>query len=204
MVRIGEHRLNIADRPLQGRRLNKPFNNRSIGAMMFPRAEMSGAGGGLELKNLKIMVVDDDYSLLRNYADNFKWDYRSSEILEALDGQEALAILKNITPGSLNIALIDTYMTAISGFDVAEKVREKHPAAYIILKSSNVSEAHRPYFEKRIVDAVFDTNTICWTLEKGPFFSSFEEVMATAVRIANERLSVADNNSGAALKSQKV
>jgi CheY-like chemotaxis protein len=188
MVRIGENRnrFNIAGRSLHERRTNTFLNNRSIGAKMFPRIEI-GSGGGLELKNLKIMVVDDDYSLLRNYADNFKWDYRSSEILEALDGQEALAILKNIIPGSLNIALIDTYMTAISGFDVAEKVREKHPAAYIILKSSNVSEAHRPYFEKRIVDVVFDTNTICWTLEKGPFFSSFEEVMATAVRIANER-----------------
>jgi CheY-like chemotaxis protein len=186
MVRIGENKFNIAGRPLQGRRINAFLNNHSIGAKMFLRVEI-GSGVGQALKNPKILIVDDDFALLKSYVENFEFAFPKSERLEASDGHEALEKLNKIIPGSLNIALLDTYMGAISGFEVAEKIREKHPSAYIILKSSNVGETHRQYAEKRIVDIVFDTNKLCWTLEKEHFISSFDEVMATAVRIANER-----------------
>jgi CheY-like chemotaxis protein len=147
------------------RRLDAFLNNRNIRARMFPRAEMSGSGGGQAVKKLKILVAEDDCVFSGVLKETFEIICPGFEIFEAADGLAALDMAKKIPSGSLNIGFIDTRMAGKNGFDVCKELRTMHPSVYLILKSGGVDEKHWKYKDEGIVDAVFDTRNLSLNLD---------------------------------------
>ncbi len=195
MVRIGKMRFNIAGRPLHERRINTFFNNRSIGAKMFPRVEI-GSGGGLAVKKLNILVADDDYALKGLFMGTFDTRCPGCEIFGADNGLEAIESAKKIPAGSLHILFTDTDMEKkTKGFEVVDEIRKMHPSVYIIFKSSNLGEKHEQYLNDKKVDALFQTPDDLKKLDR---------MIEDAVKIVEERSSMAGNASAAAPKSEKV
>lgn len=66
----------------------------------------------------KVMIVDDDLVLRQMYGERLKAD--NYEVIEAGSGQEALDILKTVTP---DIILLDIMMPKMNGIDVLKTLR---------------------------------------------------------------------------------
>lgn len=173
------------------RRLDAFLNDRNIRSRMFPRAEMSGSGGGQALKKLNILLAEDDYLFSEVLREMFKQSCPGCEIFEAADGLAALDLAKKIPSGSLNIGFIDTNMSRKNGFDVCKELRALYPSIYLILKSGLVSERHLIFKDEGIVDSVLETTNLSLNLDP---------VIEEAIKTASARSSATDNNSPAAPK----
>lgn len=67
----------------------------------------------------KILLVEDDLLLLRMYQSAFK--KTGLEVLNAIDGEEALETIKKEKP---DLVLLDLVIPKMSGFDVLKNVKE--------------------------------------------------------------------------------
>ncbi len=92
----------------------------------------------------KILVVDDDPDMRLAISSVLK--SRSYEIVEARDGEEALARLKEEKP---DLMLLDLLLPKMDGFAVVKELKntkEKYPSIPILIISSVREEAsHRRY-----------------------------------------------------------
>ena len=92
----------------------------------------------------KILVVDDDPDMRLAIGSVLK--SRSYEVVEARDGEEALARLKEEKP---DLMLLDLLMPKMDGFAVVKELKntqEKFPSVPILIISSVREEAsHRRY-----------------------------------------------------------
>jgi diguanylate cyclase (GGDEF)-like protein len=81
---------------------------------------------------LRRVIVADDDPLMRNLIATMlrRVGYR---VMQAVDGQEAIDLLKAVGEGSINLLVLDLMMPRVSGWEVLEYVNENMPAL-----SSNV------------------------------------------------------------------
>jgi len=66
-----------------------------------------------------ILLVDDDLTLREMYDERLKAE--GFEIVQASNGEEALAKAKEIKP---NVILLDIMMPKVNGFDVLKQIKE--------------------------------------------------------------------------------
>jgi DNA-binding response OmpR family regulator len=118
----------------------------------------------------RIMIVDDDESvrsLLR-----LTLPEEGYEIVEAIDGEEALTLLNSRVP---DLVLLDWKMPRRHGSLVLDELKRRHPQLPVIVLTAEVAEHHRSLAESLKVD-VFLTK---------PF--SPLELLATIERLLGER-----------------
>ena len=118
----------------------------------------------------RIMIVDDDESvrsLLRMTMPEGTY-----EIEEAIDGEEALALLASHVP---DLVLLDWKMPGRHGSLVLDELKRRHPRLPVIVLTAEVAEHHRSLAESLKVD-VFLTK---------PF--SPLELLETIERLLGER-----------------
>lgn len=92
---------------------------------------------------LKVLVVDDDFYVLRGLRRVLERDY---EIKTASDEETALRIARDFHP---DVAFVDLVLGYDSGLSVVEKMREMLPDASLVLMSG-----HHPGRISEEVDAV--------------------------------------------------
>jgi len=84
-------------------------------------------------ENPQILIVEDDHflsSLLKN-----RLEREGFGVTQAFDGEEALAILKELRP---NLIVLDVIMPKISGFDILERISldpQLHPIPVIAVSN---------------------------------------------------------------------
>jgi two-component system NtrC family response regulator len=76
----------------------------------------------------RILLVDDDESLRR--VMQMQLEEAEYEVLTACRGQEALAIMDDVTPA---LVITDLKMPGISGLDLLRRLREAHPETTVII-----------------------------------------------------------------------
>lgn len=87
----------------------------------------------------KILLVDDEPSLLKVLS--IKLRVSGYDVLTALNGQEALKLIKSESP---DIVLLDVIMPGMDGFEVLQKLRSFSKLPVIIFSA-------RPEYAKRAI-----------------------------------------------------
>lgn len=82
-----------------------------------------------------ILVVDDESNMRRGLKDNL--EFEGYEVSEAVDGENALEILKKINP---DLIILDVMMPKLSGFDVCKQLRKDGNEIPIILLTAKGEE----------------------------------------------------------------
>ena len=91
------------------------------------------------LPSKRVLVVDDEpgvRELLAMIVDQAGYIPHAAE-----SGEEAINILESIAPDTC-LMISDVLMDGMNGFDLAHRVRAKHPELPILLISGYVEEAH--------------------------------------------------------------
>ena len=91
--------------------------------------------------NTSILIVEDDESVRRSYADVFS--YLGYGTRTAPDGLAALIEIREKVP---DILLSDLNMPAMSGFELLSVVRRRFPSVYLI---AMVRHVHRQSVSRR-------------------------------------------------------
>jgi YesN/AraC family two-component response regulator len=81
-----------------------------------------------------ILLVDDDSDFREEFRDYFA----AYNIVEAQDGEKALAILKR--PNEIDLVILDVRMPGIQGTDVLTEIKKQTPELGIIILTGNSSE----------------------------------------------------------------
>ena len=85
-----------------------------------------------------ILLVDDSRASRMLCSSVIRSLRPGVHILEASDGNEALALLASQAP---QLVVIDMNMPGMSGLELAEKLRSSHPEIRLALLTANVQEA---------------------------------------------------------------
>ncbi|MBF0422543.1 MAG: response regulator [Magnetococcales bacterium] len=85
----------------------------------------------------KALIVDDSSLARMMVRKFFSESFKDWDLLEAKDGDDALALVEGQT---LHLALIDFNMPGMNGIDLSEKLLEKHPDLSIHLVTANIQE----------------------------------------------------------------
>lgn len=85
-----------------------------------------------------ILLVDDSRASRMLCSSVIKALRPGLEILEAGDGNSALALIGSNAPA---LAVIDMNMPGMSGLELAEKLRTSHPAMRLALLTANVQDS---------------------------------------------------------------
>ena len=96
---------------------------------------------------LQILIVDDDEgvrSLLRTTLPMEEY-----EVVEAVDGDQALALLKEGVP---DLVLLDWKMPGRHGSLVLDELKSRHPQLPVIVLTAEIAEHHRTLAEALKVD----------------------------------------------------
>lgn len=81
------------------------------------------------LRRDKILLVDDDALFRREFSEAFD-EYG---VIEASDGQEALAALKK--PNEIELVILDIRMSGMNGIEVLSKIRKVNPELRIVIST---------------------------------------------------------------------
>lgn len=79
----------------------------------------------------RILIVDDEANQRRTLAIGLRLE--GFEIVEAADGEEALALLDQ---QDVDLAIVDLMMPGINGLELARRLRFRHPDVRIVLTSA--------------------------------------------------------------------
>ncbi|MEM3031146.1 MAG: response regulator [Candidatus Micrarchaeia archaeon] len=95
-------------------------------------------------EKLRVLIVDDEEMLIKAYT-RALWGLRDVVVETAKDGNEALEKLSSATRQNAPFALIitDFNMPGMNGCEFAQKARETHPEARIVINTSNPDDARR-------------------------------------------------------------
>ena len=85
---------------------------------------------------MKALVVDDSELVRRHYRD-YLAELKFTEVVEAGDGFEAMAALKNFKP---DVVFLDWNMPNMTGLQFLKKVRPMNPDLPIIMVTSQKGE----------------------------------------------------------------
>jgi DNA-binding NtrC family response regulator len=118
-----------------------------------------------EMKNIKVLFVDDEEEFVRLLAERARMRELGSEI--ALDGSEALAKLGEKLP---DVMILDFKLPGIDGLTVLEQVKKKYPDVQVVMLTAHGT----PETEKKVRDlGAFDylekpvgINKLTKTIEK--------------------------------------
>src|SRR5690554_5703689 len=80
----------------------------------------------------KILVADDEKYLREKVSSNVDWAQHNCEIIQAKDGHEALAILKD---EDIDILVTDIRMPGMTGIELIRKAKEQKPQLRVIVIS---------------------------------------------------------------------
>jgi two-component system, response regulator YesN len=87
--------------------------------------------GTSEMK--KIMIVDDDKSVIKGLSDHVSWEKLNIEVMDtASNGEEALAKVRQQQP---DILVTDIYMPKMNGLELIKTIHKEFPSIYIIIHS---------------------------------------------------------------------
>lgn len=86
----------------------------------------------------RILVVEDDTSILRGIVDNLRFD--GFEVLEAGDGDTGLRLLRGEKP---DLAILDVMLPKLSGLEVCRRVRKEGLTTPIIFLTARSEETDR-------------------------------------------------------------
>ncbi|MBF0125665.1 MAG: response regulator [Magnetococcales bacterium] len=88
------------------------------------------------MKNRKVIIVDDSSLARMMVRKIFSTSFPEWRLIEAKDGDEALAI----DDSDLHLALIDFNMPGMNGIELAEKLMVKYPSLAVYLVTANIQE----------------------------------------------------------------
>ncbi len=88
----------------------------------------------------KVLVVDDEPFILRSLS--FVLKTRGSEVFEARNGQEAMAIVRSEKP---DIVFLDVMMPLMNGYEVCHQIKSDPALAgiYVIMLTAKGQESDR-------------------------------------------------------------
>jgi DNA-binding response OmpR family regulator len=86
----------------------------------------------------RILVVEDDPSVLRGLADNLRFE--GYEVLTAADGATALGLVRERQP---DLVVLDLMLPKLSGYEVCRKVRDEGRATPILMLTARGDECDR-------------------------------------------------------------
>ncbi len=86
------------------------------------------------------LIVDDSKLSRMMIASIIKENFSDWNIVEAIDGESALALAETT---AIDCMTIDVNMPGMSGTDLGAKLREKFPEASIAMVTANVQDAIR-------------------------------------------------------------
>jgi len=84
-----------------------------------------------ELKNLKILYIDDEESIRENAVEYL--GYYCDEVYGAVDGLDGLEVYENIKP---DIIITDIKMPKLNGLDMVKQIRQKDEHTKIIIATA--------------------------------------------------------------------
>jgi DNA-binding response OmpR family regulator len=88
----------------------------------------------------KILIVEDEVTILRGLVDNFK--NAGYEVVTLTSGEEALNVVKSEAP---NLVILDVMLPGINGFEVCKRLREYNKEIPIIMLTARVEEKNKVY-----------------------------------------------------------
>ena len=98
----------------------------------------------------RILIVDDQDNHRKSLAIGLRLE--GYEVLEACDGESALAVLERATA---DLAIVDLMMPGINGLDLARRMRFRHPTVPVVLTSAyHLSKRQLERAEIRVVGFV--------------------------------------------------
>ncbi|HFE63024.1 MAG TPA: response regulator, partial [Caldithrix sp.] len=114
---------------------------------------------------LRLLIVDDEPELLDTMAEILRLKFQSVEIADS--GQSAL---KKIGSARFDVVLTDLGMPEMSGWELAEKVKEKSPKSHVILVTGWGDQAreelkHHPHVDE-ILAKPYDLNDLINKINK--------------------------------------
>lgn len=98
----------------------------------------------------RILIVDDEENQRKSLAIGLRLE--GYQVLEAADGEEALAVLGE---ADCDLAMVDLMMPGINGLELARRMRFRHPDVGIVLTSAyHLSERQLERAELRVLGFV--------------------------------------------------
>ncbi len=82
----------------------------------------------------KLLLVDDD----REFREEFKDCFGDYEMIEAGDGDQALAILKK--PNEIDLVILDVRLPTATGTEILSEIKGKYPGLRVIILTGHSSE----------------------------------------------------------------
>jgi DNA-binding response OmpR family regulator len=109
-----------------------------------------------------VLVVEDEAFLRAGIVSEFNW--QGWHVLEAANGEQALAMAKD---NRLDSIITDINLGGrVSGWDVAEGVRQLWPDAVVVYTSGNPPDRSRLVQNGVFFDKPFDTEQVVHTCEQ--------------------------------------
>lgn len=115
----------------------------------FPVAVASQVGAAIEPRGRRILVVDDDKSMLGLYEDFFS--FTQNDITVCQSGREAL---EKVRREKFDIVLADLAMPEVSGFEIARAVKTVNPHTPVVLVTAFSNEELERTYRNRGFDAL--------------------------------------------------
>jgi len=82
-----------------------------------------------------ILLVDDDKEFRDEFSD-LLYDYR---VIQAADGEEALAVLSR--PNEIDVVILDVIMPGLKGTDVLKRIKSEYPDLGVVILTGHGSKA---------------------------------------------------------------
>lgn len=80
------------------------------------------------------ILIVDDHAAFRSQARALLERRGFAVVGEAVDGASAIEAVRRIRP---DVVLLDVYLGDANGFDIAEQIRDCHPATKVVMTSGN-------------------------------------------------------------------
>ena len=87
------------------------------------------------MKQIKILLVDDEEDFVKSLAERIKMREMGSDV--ALNGEEALRIVKDQVP---DVMVLDLKMPGIDGLEVLRRVKKAYPQVQVIILTGHGSD----------------------------------------------------------------
>jgi DNA-binding NtrC family response regulator len=89
----------------------------------------------IKMKEIKILLVDDEEDFVRALSERIRMRDLGSEI--ALNGEEALKLVETEVP---DVMVLDLKMPGIDGMEVLRRVKKAYPGVQVIILTGHGSE----------------------------------------------------------------
>lgn len=119
-----------------------------------------------ELKDLSVLIVEDDEGFLEILSDFFR--YEGSRVFQARNGQEALTLMGTT---SVHFVISDIQMPVMTGIELLEKIRAIDPQIPVVLLATGQS---------KITDAEAKSKGALGLILKPFDFESLKEIIKNA------------------------